>query len=239
MIIVDQSERGILLVDDDPAVRDALKKSLEQKGFRKIFLAEDGMQAITCLELNGDDIYVIVSDVVMPKMDGVKLAEFLTTNYHVPTGIIYITGYSDKMDEFEITTFTDGDIMKFDLMMKPLNITHLADRVKQCGDVVFNRRIGELKTSVQSMYKVFEDINSQTRADVGNISNELSAIKREVQAVKNQIPSKSQLSEIRAQISHSRKRNILEDLGFEVIKAIVIAVLLIVLVKGFGWADLI
>jgi DNA-binding NtrC family response regulator len=58
MIIADQKERGILIIDDDEGIRRSLSERLKREGFRNIHCAEDGLRALTCLELEGPKIYV-------------------------------------------------------------------------------------------------------------------------------------------------------------------------------------
>ena len=61
--------RRILVVDDEPAVRDALKIALELEGFA-VAIAEDGLKAVVALEAHAPDALVL--DVAMPYLDGVE-----------------------------------------------------------------------------------------------------------------------------------------------------------------------
>jgi CheY-like chemotaxis protein len=60
----------ILVVEDDPAMRESLRQLLERSGWDTEG-AEDGLEALTCLQHGRFD--VIVTDVHMPRMDGVAL----------------------------------------------------------------------------------------------------------------------------------------------------------------------
>lgn len=67
----------ILIVDDEPDLREILADALTDEGYR-VRTASDGQQAVNILST--DDITapdVIVSDVVMPRMTGVRLVEWL------------------------------------------------------------------------------------------------------------------------------------------------------------------
>lgn len=216
MIIPNQKERGVLIIDDEAAVRRALSENLRLHGFTNVQCAEDGLRALTCLELEGPKIYVVVTDVVMPAMDGVKFAEFLTANYHHPTGIIYMSGFADKSKEFRVGNFNDADILDFDFVSKPFNYEELINRILQCGDLVFNRRISLSRYSIESLSKRIDEVHEA-----------LGVIQASIKDVETKI------------LSYRRRRSVLEDLGFEVVKAIVIAVFVLVTIKGLEATKLI
>ncbi|HKN52709.1 MAG TPA: response regulator transcription factor [Amycolatopsis sp.] len=64
----------ILVVDDDRAVRDSLRRSLEFNGYQ-VELASDGAQALEAIVANRPDAMVL--DVMMPRLDGLEVARRL------------------------------------------------------------------------------------------------------------------------------------------------------------------
>jgi two-component system response regulator MprA len=60
----------ILVVDDEPAVRDSLERALRLEGY-EITVAADGEEALESLSQNGTD--AVVLDVMMPRMDGLQV----------------------------------------------------------------------------------------------------------------------------------------------------------------------
>ena len=68
---------SILLVDDDPNLRDMLRQMLEMGGF-DVVEAEDGLDALEKLEEMAPDIMVL--DVMMPNLDGVSLCKQLRSD---------------------------------------------------------------------------------------------------------------------------------------------------------------
>ncbi len=64
----------ILVVDDDRAVRDSLRRSLEFNGYQ-VELASDGAQALEAIVANRPD--AMVHDVMMPRLDGLEVARRL------------------------------------------------------------------------------------------------------------------------------------------------------------------
>ena len=61
----------ILVVDDERAVRDALRRALELQGY-EVELAADGAEALAALEANGQPDAVVL-DILMPGIDGLEV----------------------------------------------------------------------------------------------------------------------------------------------------------------------
>ncbi len=67
-------QRSILVVDDDPQIRDLLERALTRAGY-EVAVAADGRQAIARLEENDYD--VVIADILMPERDGLEVVMFL------------------------------------------------------------------------------------------------------------------------------------------------------------------
>ena len=74
--IVAQGNESLLLVEDDPSVRVVLKEYLEDQGY-SVLTAEDGEKGLEVARRCGGSVDLVLSDVVMPKMNGVELARIL------------------------------------------------------------------------------------------------------------------------------------------------------------------
>lgn len=85
----------LLIVDDEELTREGLIASLdwEALGIHQIFQADDGMNALNIARLQKPDI--ILSDVRMPRMDGIQMVERLE-KFLPDTSVIFMSGYSDK-----------------------------------------------------------------------------------------------------------------------------------------------
>ena len=70
----------ILIVDDSTTIRVQLDRTLKEskKGFQ-VYEAENGVEALNVLKDN-PDIKIVISDINMPEMDGITLAEFVKKN---------------------------------------------------------------------------------------------------------------------------------------------------------------
>jgi DNA-binding NtrC family response regulator len=59
----------VLLVDDEPMVRNSGKRLLDRLGYQ-VILARDGEEALDVYKKQGDSIWLVVLDLIMPTMDG-------------------------------------------------------------------------------------------------------------------------------------------------------------------------
>jgi diguanylate cyclase (GGDEF)-like protein len=82
----------ILIVDDDDLIRMSLSVLISSLGFHCI-VASDGKEAIDVLAKAKCDL--VLSDIVMPKMDGLALLKYVREN-HPGTDVILATGYNDR-----------------------------------------------------------------------------------------------------------------------------------------------
>jgi two-component system cell cycle sensor histidine kinase/response regulator CckA len=74
------AERVILVVDDESIVRTIMERALVQSGFR-VLVATNGKEALATLESGPARIWLVVSDLVMPVMDGVGLTAAMTERW--------------------------------------------------------------------------------------------------------------------------------------------------------------
>ncbi len=89
----------VLVVDDDDSIRQITKSTLETFGYR-VLLAGDGTEAVVVYEANRDDIKVVLTDMMMPLMDGqatIRALRRLTPNVK----IISASGLADDAKAVE------------------------------------------------------------------------------------------------------------------------------------------
>jgi len=83
----------VLLVEDDDAVRLAVRRMLEKLGFR-ILEAKDGAEGVEVSRDYAGHIDVLVTDLMMPKMDGKTLASTLAVS-RPEMRVVFTSGYTD------------------------------------------------------------------------------------------------------------------------------------------------
>lgn len=111
----------ILVVDDDPDVRELSGAILRDAGYR-VIEAESGQHGLKLFEDN-PEVALIVTDLVMPGLDGFKLADM--TKFRRPSiKILYATAYMDvARDKLGVV---HGEILR-----KPFRAAQLEELVKQ------------------------------------------------------------------------------------------------------------
>jgi CheY-like chemotaxis protein len=87
-----QSPLTVLVADDEEIVRHLCARILEDAGYR-VLTAADGFQALEMVRQFGSEIQLLVSDLKMPRLDGLQLAEWLSS-LHIATPVIFISGYN-------------------------------------------------------------------------------------------------------------------------------------------------
>jgi len=120
----DHTGKGtILLVEDEDAVRAFATRALASRGYT-VFEAASGEAALAIVAEKGDEISLVISDVVMPEMDGPTLLKELRKR-GVMTKVIFISGYAE--DAFEKNL--EGEL-DFAFLPKPFSLKQLAEAVK-------------------------------------------------------------------------------------------------------------
>jgi two-component system cell cycle sensor histidine kinase/response regulator CckA len=114
----------ILFVEDEDAVRGVAARLLRARGY-EVIEASDGEEALELAELHAGQIDLMISDVIMPGLDGptmLKRARRFLGN----APVMFISGYA----EAEFSDLLEGET-GVTFLPKPLDIKTLAERVKQ------------------------------------------------------------------------------------------------------------
>ncbi|OBX22422.1 DNA-binding response OmpR family regulator [Gelidibacter algens] len=134
----------ILLAEDEPALGQIIKESLETRNF-KVLLCDNGEKALQVYQEQQPELLVL--DVMMPKKDGFTLAkEIRAIDEHIP--IIFLTAKSQTHDVVEGFTIGGNDYLKKPFSMEELivRINNLLNRsnlqktteILTLGDFTFN-----------------------------------------------------------------------------------------------------
>lgn len=117
----------VLLVEDEEAVRRGGKRMLETRGYT-VHEAGSGTEALDIMEELGGKVDIVVSDVVMPEMDGPSLLRELRKSYP-DLKFIFVSGYAE--DAFAKNLPADA---KFGFLPKPFSLKQLAVAVREMLD---------------------------------------------------------------------------------------------------------
>ena len=113
--------KNILIVDDEPHVTMLVQQFLQRAGYQ-VTTALNGEQALSIAKQNRPD--VIVTDVQMPKMNGMQLCERILQQEEASPFLILMTSRTDR----EIRIWAENYPM-IELMEKPLSMRKLINRI--------------------------------------------------------------------------------------------------------------
>lgn len=110
----------ILIVDDDPNIRDVIGFAVERAGFSALFAA-NGLEGLAAARRENPDL--IVLDIGLPEMDGLELCRELRKSTETP--ILFLTAREDEIDRI-VGLEIGGD----DYVTKPFSPRELIARIK-------------------------------------------------------------------------------------------------------------
>ena len=113
----------ILLVEDEAMVRTVAERALARHGY-KVLTATNGEEALERLKTCGAEIALLISDVVMPVMDGPTMVREARKSYpELP--ILFMSGYAEEQLRKSI------DIANVAFLPKPFSVLELAEAVQR------------------------------------------------------------------------------------------------------------
>jgi two-component system response regulator HydG len=146
MRVENSALKNILLVDDHKPFRDSLAKILEGEGLR-VFPANDGEEALNILR--NELIHLILTDLKMPRMNGVELLQVAKT-IRPEVEVILITGYGTV--DTAVTAMKEGAYDYIQKPFKPREILKLVRKAIEKQSLVLENRL--LQERIKDFQKV-------------------------------------------------------------------------------------
>ncbi len=165
---------SVLVVDDSEVIRGGIAEKLSSSGFR-VSVAGDGAEAIKLAKQSTFD--VVITDIVLPKVDGIQLLKFFREN-HPGVPVILITGHATLETAIEAIRWK-----AFDYLLKPFELADLLSLTKEAlkygrktkkgqpGDSALTREtppgilLGEIIGSSPVMQDIYKMVAKVARAD--------------------------------------------------------------------------
>jgi CheY-like chemotaxis protein len=125
--LIPQGSETILLAEDEGPVRKVLVRTLEKYGYR-VLEAHNGIEAVQKAWAYKDPIHLLLTDTVMPKMNGKELADELKKT-RPKTKVLFVSGYPREV-------LSQQGILNSDihLIQKPFELEDLAREIRKILD---------------------------------------------------------------------------------------------------------
>ncbi|GLX68744.1 response regulator transcription factor [Paenibacillus glycanilyticus] len=140
----------LLLADDDPNIRALVRFVMTREGYQ-VYEAQDGAEAIEVMKQGPINLAII--DVMMPRIDGLELCEYIRERYDIP--IIMLTA-KDQLSDKEQGYLRGTD----DYVTKPFEPEELLFRVK-----ALFRRYNQVSNDIIRMNRITIDRNNVEVSD--------------------------------------------------------------------------
>ena len=125
LLYMPSGDETVLVVEDEPTVRALTSNILNQQGYT-VLEASNGVEALRIAQEHlGTDIDILVTDVVMPLMSGLELADRFMS-LHPDSTVLFMSGYTDHTVINNSELETDGNFMA-----KPFSPSTLAHKVRE------------------------------------------------------------------------------------------------------------
>ncbi len=211
---VTQADKGILIVEDDDSMRKMLSTMLKKNGYELIFEANDGVEALSVMARAGEQIYVVLLDVVMPRKDGIEVFKYISNAHQHVVGVLFITGFAAVLEKAKDQINGAGSsVAATQILSKPFKLGELMNEVNSLLLLVDQKRIRYGMIAV-----------SELKSDIVQIQKDIIGLKSGVEHL----------------ISH-RRPNFLASIGADVLRGAIIALFLLgalVLSGGGDWGVL-
>ena len=216
MLIDDLSKRGILIVDDERTMVMVMERVLTERGYKRVFTANNGTEAVSILASRGEEIYLVLLDLRMPGIDGFGVMKHLANVHSYPVGIVLVTAYGSSEVKEEFFRCGTETVIPLDYITKPFDIKEMLSDVEKTLNTVHDKRLEQLDISSKELYRRIYNLDSR----IATVADALFEVKSELRELSK------------------KQHGLLAELGMELIKAIVIALAVIALVY-LGVGDLV
>ncbi len=162
---------NILIVDDELSIRNLLVNFLSSLGHH-CETAGNGMEAME--QLRQTQIDAVITDVVMPKMDGITLTQEISRRYpHLP--VMVMTGFSDEYSAQKAISAGAREFIK-----KPFSISEFSLRLhKMMSEHEIRKEILYKKEEIEAISnQMISDLQVESREKIETLRKEIEVLKK-------------------------------------------------------------
>jgi DNA-binding NtrC family response regulator len=144
------NSNSILIVDDDPELRNLMKDILEDQSFQ-VTVARDGNEALSCLE--DQEFLVVLTDLRMKGMDGAELLQEIVKN-HPTSNVIMMTAFGSV--ESAVEAMKRG---AFDYLTKPVKTDELLVTIdKALREAMLRQEVAQLRKPMEEVFDLIRRV---------------------------------------------------------------------------------
>lgn len=217
------SGAGILIVDDDPSVLSMLADICEQVGFKNVFRAKNGFDALKLLARHTDEIDLLSLDLVMPDMSGLKLAETVANTHSRIVGIVMLTGFASTEYRNDFHSIKTDIGLTEDFLSKPIDLPHLLKSYENALTDVFAKRESQVELELTVVAKDLKRAIASQSLTLAQIENRVNALQHGFNSLNKNMESISERIDSKPSA----------DLGY----VLVLTFLFLVVTAALAWAS--
>lgn len=125
----------LLVIDDNKSVVEMVKEYFSKKpNIDVVFDAKDGREGISIIDSKKDEFDIIILDLVMPKVDGLKVLEHIYNN-KIDKKVIVLTSYNSQEIIRKVATLGASYFM-----LKPFELSDLEDKINSLAESQYNKK---------------------------------------------------------------------------------------------------
>jgi len=134
----------VLIIDDEKAVRDAIKKALKKENY-EILEAQNGKEGLALLK--SESPALVFLDLKMPDMDGIAFLKKIKLQHDDPFHVIVITGHGEDKDINKCYKLGANSFLR-----KPLSMTEICCIAERCIKMkAIERELAQHRTNLESL----------------------------------------------------------------------------------------
>lgn len=157
---------GVLVVDDDEGVRMALTRLLRKAGYR-IYTAESGGEALTCLQRHSDAIHAVTLDLVMPGMHGLDVVKHLANDHRTAVGIVVVSGWPSFENVRRFFESGSEYVLTRHFLQKPIDDAQLIAEIGETVNAVLKKREALARAADEGLYSRLDAIERRLASQPG------------------------------------------------------------------------
>lgn len=138
--MMDLSDKGILVVDDDASFREAISQVLTNSGLTRVYQADGASKCLSILNQLGREIYLVLLDLNLPGRSGFEIMGQLGGSHPYSVGVIAITGEYGRERAKEFFKLGSERVVPIDFTTKPFDGPELVRKVQHSLTLIHTSR---------------------------------------------------------------------------------------------------